>query len=273
MAIFKNSLQSQNIPPSLKMNLSIFETPEEMGKAAGKRAAEILRKTIQTNGFANIILATGASQFEVLKQVLAEKDIAWDKVTMFHLDEYLGLPISHPASFRKYLLDRFINVVSPNFQEVVLINGEEDGEKECKRLNEIIKKHPIDLAFVGFGENGHLAFNDPPADFDTEEPYIVVDLDEACRKQQFGEGWFPTLDAVPKQAISMSIKQIVKTKHIICSVPDTRKSEAVKNCLNGEISTLHPASILQTHNSCEYFLDQNAASLLPKEVSKKGEKL
>lgn len=254
------------------MKLSIFETPEAMGQAAGKKAAEILRKTIQTNGFANVILATGASQFEVLKQVLAEKEIAWDKVTMFHLDEYLGLPLSHPASFRKYLLERFINVVSPSFKEVILINGEEDGAKECQRLNEIIKKHPIDLAFVGFGENGHLAFNDPPADFETDEPYIVVELDEACRKQQFGEGWFPTLESVPKQAISMSIKQIMKTKHLICSVPDTRKAEAAKNCLNGEITNLHPASILQKHPNCEYFLDQNAASLLPKETLSKAEK-
>jgi glucosamine-6-phosphate deaminase len=150
-----------------------------------------------------------------------------------------------------------------------LINGEKDGKEECKRLGEIIEKHPIDLAFVGFGENGHLAFNDPPADFDTEEPYLVVDLDQACRQQQFGEGWFESLDSVPKQAISMSIKQIMKTKHIICSVPDTRKAEAVKNCLNGEISNLHPASILQKHPNCEYFLDQNAASLLPQNILEK----
>ena len=252
------------------MKIRIFKTKDEMGIAAGKKAAEILRNTIQNQGSANIILATGASQFEVLKQVLSEKDIAWDRVTMFHLDEYLGLPISHQASFRKYLLDRFINIISPSFKEIVLINGEEDGEKECQRLSEIIKKHPIDLAFVGFGENGHLAFNDPPADFETEKPYIVVNLDEACRQQQFGEGWFESLESVPKQAISMSIKQIMKTKHIICSVPDTRKAEAVKNCLNGEVTNLHPASILQTHPSCTYFLDLNAASLLPKSVLEKA---
>lgn len=248
------------------MTLSIFKNAEEMGKAAGKKAAQILRKTIQEKGSANIILATGASQFEVLKQVLSENDIAWDKVTMFHLDEYLGLSISHPASFRKYLLDRFINVVQPRFKDVVLINGENEGKEECKRLGEIIEKHPIDVAFVGFGENGHLAFNDPPADFETEDPYLVVDLDLACRQQQYGEGWFESLESVPKQAISMSIRQIMKTKHIICSVPDTRKSEAAKNCLNGEISNLHPASILQKHPNCEYFLDLNAASLLPKSV-------
>lgn len=254
------------------MKLSIFNTPEEMGVSAGKRAAEILRNTIAERGEANIILATGASQFDVLKQVLSEKDIAWDKVTMFHLDEYIGLPLSHPASFRKYLLDRFINVIKPSFKKVVLINGEEDGEEECQRLGELIKEYPIDLAFVGFGENGHLAFNDPPADFDTEEPYIVVNLDDVCRKQQFGEGWFESFDAVPKQAISMSIKQIMKTKHLICSVPDTRKAEAAKNCLNGEVSNLHPASILQTHPSCEYFLDKNAASILPESIIAKSKK-
>jgi glucosamine-6-phosphate deaminase len=250
------------------MTLSILKNAEEMGKAAGKKAAQILRTVIQEKGTANVILATGASQFEVLKQVLSEKDIAWDKVTMFHLDEYLGISISHPASFRKYLLDRFITVVSPNLKEAFLINGENDGEQECKRLGEIIKKHPIDLAFVGFGENGHLAFNDPPANFETEEPYLVVDLDQACRQQQFGEGWFESLESVPKQAISMSINQIMKTKYIICSVPDTRKAEAVKNCLNGEISNLHPASILQKHPNCAYFLDQNAATLLPESILK-----
>lgn len=250
------------------MTLSILKNAEEMGKAAGKKAAQILRTVIQEKGTANVILATGASQFEVLKQVLSEKDIAWDKVTMFHLDEYLGISISHPASFRKYLLDRFITVISPNLKEAFLINGENDGKKECERLGEIIKKHPIDLAFVGFGENGHLAFNDPPANFETEEPYLVVDLDQACRQQQFGEGWFESLESVPKQAISMSINQIMKTKHIICSVPDTRKAVAVKNCLNGEISNLNPASILQKHPNCAYFLDQNAATLLPESILK-----
>ena len=250
------------------MTLSILKNAEEMGKAAGKKAAQILRTVIQEKGTANVILATGASQFEVLKQVLSEKDIAWDKVTMFHLDEYLGISISHPASFRKYLLDRFITVVSPNLKEAFLINGENDGKKECERLGEIIKKHPIDLAFVGFGENGHLAFNDPPANFETKEPYLVVDLDQACRQQQFGEGWFESLESVPKQAISMSINQIMKTKHIICSVPDTRKAEAVKNCLNGEISNLNPASILQKHPNCAYFLDQNAATLLSESILK-----
>lgn len=252
------------------MTLSIFKNAEEMGKAAGKKAAQILRKIIQEKGSANIILATGASQFEVLKQILSEKDISWDNVTMFHLDEYLGLPISHPASFRKYLLDRFITIVNPNLKEVFLINGENDGKEECERIGEIIKKHPIDLALVGFGENGHLAFNDPPANFETEEPYLVVDLDNACRQQQYGEGWFESLESVPKQAISMSIKQIIKTKYIICSVPDTRKAEAAKNCLNGEISNLYPASILQKHLNCEYFLDQNAANLLPESVLRKA---
>ena len=144
-----------------------------------------------------------------------------------------------------------------------LINGEADADKECERLGDLIRKHPIDVALVGIGENGHLAFNDPPADFETEEPYIVVELDEACRKQQLGEGWFNTLEDVPQQAISMSIKQIMKSKYIICSVPDSRKAIAVKNTLTQPVSNLYPASILQLHPDCIFFLDKDSASMLP----------
>ncbi|SEG12208.1 glucosamine-6-phosphate deaminase [Algoriphagus boritolerans] len=245
------------------MNLSIYQNPAELGQKAGKTGAELIRKAIQTQGFANIILATGTSQFETLKQLLTEKDIDWSKVTVFHLDEYIGLPITHPASFRKYLLERFFNPI-PQLKAYHLIDGEYDPEKECERLSTLIQKHPIDVAFVGIGENGHLAFNDPPADFETEKPYLVVNLDHACRMQQLGEGWFPNLEAVPTQAISMSIRQIMKSKSIICSVPDLRKAQAVKDCLQGEITNLHPASILQEHQDCQIFLDRPASSLLNK---------
>ncbi|MFN3759307.1 MAG: glucosamine-6-phosphate deaminase [Algoriphagus aquaeductus] len=245
------------------MTISISPNPVELGQKAGKTGAELIRKAIETQGFANIILATGTSQFQTLKQLLAEKDIDWSKVTVFHLDEYIGLPITHPASFRKYLVERFFNHV-PQLKSYHLIDGENDPEKECERLSTLIQKHPIDVAFVGIGENGHLAFNDPPADFETEKPYLVVNLDHACRMQQLGEGWFPNLDAVPTQAISMSIRQIMKSKSIICSVPDLRKAQAVKDCLKGEISNLHPASILQEHQDCKIFLDQPASSLLNK---------
>lgn len=240
------------------MEIIIKNTPEELGKEAGKVAANMIRETISEKGQANIILATGASQFETLKELTADKNIDWSKVVMFHLDEYINLPETSPASFRKYLRERFIEKV-PALKASYLINGEAKPDQECRRLGEIIKSYPIDIALVGIGENGHLAFNDPPADFDTEEPYIVVDLDEKCRYQQYGEGWFKSLDEVPKQAISMSVKQIMKSKNIICSVPDSRKAQAVKDCLAGQVSNQHPASILQKHSSCICYLDKASA--------------
>jgi glucosamine-6-phosphate deaminase len=232
-----------------------------LGEEAGALAAKIIRKALKERGAANIILATGTSQFEILKQLVANKEINWSAVTMFHLDEYIGLPVSSRASFRKYLMERFIQKVPP-LRNIFLIDGETDPDIECSRLNELIAKNPIDLALVGIGENGHLAFNDPPADFETGKPYIIVELDLACRKQQLGEGWFKSIEEVPKKAISMSIRQIMKSKTIICSVPDLRKAQAVKNCLEGPVTNLCPASILQEHSDCEIWLDQDSASLL-----------
>ena len=245
------------------MNIKISDNPVELGKVSAAAAVEGIINAIKEKGQANVILATGASQFETLKNLVENTTIDWSKVVMFHLDEYIGLPETAPASFRKYLNERFLNLVSP-LKASYLVNGETDPEGECKRLNQIITDHPIDVAFVGIGENGHLAFNDPPADFDTLSPYIVVDLDEKCRLQQFNEGWFPSLAEVPKKAISMSIKQICKSKMIICSVPDSRKAEAVKNTLENKVSNNDPASILQTHAHCLFFLDKYSASLLSK---------
>ena len=242
------------------MKVIIKENPAELGKSAGQAAAELIRNAIQKNGQANIILATGTSQFETLNQLIKE-NIDWSKVAMFHLDEYIGLPETSPASFRKYLKERFLEKVPP-LKEVYLVNGETDPSNECKRLSEIIEKHPIDVALVGIGENGHLGFNDPPADFETDQPFIVATLDEKCRKQQMGEGWFKTIEDVPSQAITMSIKQILKSKHIICSVPDSRKSIAVRDCVEKPVSNLFPASILQLHKDCICFLDKPSASLL-----------
>jgi len=241
------------------MKIEIYNTPHELGVAAAKHAASLLQQTIKTNGTANIILATGTSQFETLKHLVNE-DVDWSKVTMFHLDEYIGLPITHPASFRKYLQERFISKV--NLKNVYLINSEANPQQACEKLGELILHHPIDVALVGIGENGHLAFNDPPADFETEEPYIIVELDDACRQQQMNEGWFNSIDDVPQKAISMSIKQIMKSKNIICSVPDKRKAAAVKNCLENSVSNLCPASILQAHRNCIIYLDKDSASLL-----------
>ena len=241
------------------MEIIISESKQELGKRAAEKGAELIRKAIQKNGKANIIVATGASQFEMLGELVKE-DIDWSVVTGFHLDEYIGIDVSHPASFRKYLKERFVDLVP--IKEFNYVNGSIDAEAECNRLGEIISRHPIDVAFVGIGENGHLAFNDPPADFETEEPYLVVNLDEACRRQQLGEGWFPTFDDVPKQAISMSIKQIMKSEHIICSVPDKRKAEAVKNTVKSKVSPMVPASVMQLHKSTWLYIDKNSSSKL-----------
>jgi glucosamine-6-phosphate deaminase len=247
------------------MEIIVSQSPEELGKKAGKTAAALIKKTIAGKGYANIILATGASQFETLNQLLAEKDIDWDKVTMFHLDEYIGLPESSPASFRKYLKERFLKKAPP-LKASYLINGESDPENECNRISRIIEKHPIDVALVGIGENGHLAFNDPPADFDTMQPYIIVNLDEQCRNQQYAEGWFNSVNDVPQQAISMSVTQICKSEHIVCSVPDSRKARAVRDCMEGPVNNMFPASILQFHRNCTFFLDKSSAALLSAKI-------
>ncbi len=242
------------------MQIVISETKQELGRRAARDGAELIRSALHNKGEANIILATGASQFEMLAELVAAPGIDWSKVTGFHLDEYVGLPVSHPASFRRYLKERFVSQVP--LREFQYINGESDCDAECRRLNDIIARHSIDVAFIGIGENGHLAFNDPPADFETEEPYIIVNLDEACRRQQMGEGWFPTIDDVPPQAISMSVRHILKSQAIICSVPDQRKAEAVKNAIEGPVTPNVPASILQQHANATIYLDRESASLL-----------
>lgn len=248
------------------MEINISSNFEELGKAAGTDSAELIRKAIAENGGANIILATGTSQFQTLNQLIIEPGIDWSKVVMFHLDEYIDLPITHAASFRKYLKERFLSKV-PALKAAYLIDGEVDPKDECERLGHLIGQYPIDIALVGIGENGHLAFNDPPADFKTEQPYLVVELDEPCRKQQLGEGWFKSIDEVPGKAVSMSVQQIMKSKHIICSVPDKRKAIAVKNTLEQSVSNLYPASILKRHPRCTLYLDKDsAAELSPKTV-------
>lgn len=243
------------------MEIQILETKEEMGKSAARKAEEVLSTAITTKGKASFIVATGASQFEFLEALTKASSIDWSKITMFHLDEYVGISQSHPASFRRYLKERFIDKVHPGV--VHLIAGDSpDTKRECERLNAMLVNQTIDVAFVGIGENGHLAFNDPPADFITEKPYIVVQLDHACRRQQMGEGWFATLEEVPCKAISMSIRQIMKSEAIICTVPEQRKANAVKDCLEGEISPECPASILREHPRAFLFLDKAAASVL-----------
>ena len=243
------------------MEIKIFETKEELGEAAAKEAARILKTAIESRGEAVFVAATGKSQFEFLESLTSMGSIDWSRTTMFHLDEYLGISENHPASFRKYLKERLINKVHPG--AVYLINGDaKDPELECDRISRIIAQKEIDVAFVGIGENGHLAFNDPPADFNTDKPYIIVELNEECRKQQVGEGWFKNIDEVPTRAISMSINQIMKSKNIICTVPGSRKANAVKESLEGDISPYHPASILRKHKSVFMFLDKDSAKLI-----------
>jgi glucosamine-6-phosphate deaminase len=242
------------------MNVVICDNVKDMGRRAAADAAARLRRTIAERGGANLLVATGASQFEVLAALIAAEGVDWAKITGFHLDEYLGLPASHPASFRGYLKERLVDRVP--LGAFNYIDGEAEPAAECRRAGELIRRHPIDVALVGIGENGHLAFNDPPADFETEEPYIVVKLDDACRRQQFGEGWFPTFDAVPDRAISMSIRQIMKSRAILCSVPDRRKAKAVRAALEGPVIPDVPASILQQHPDATIYLDPPAAELL-----------
>jgi len=242
------------------MQVVICENASLLGGRASADGAQLIRNAIADRNHANIIVATGASQFETLAGLVAAPAIDWSKVAGFHLDEYIGLPESHPASFRKYLKERFVEKVPIGAFHYV--SGDGDPDAECGRLGAIIREQPIDVAFIGIGENGHLAFNDPPADFDTEQPYIVVDLDEACRNQQFGEGWFDSLDDVPKRAISMSVKQIIKSAAIVCSVPDERKAEAVRDAIEGGVTPDVPASILQRHLAATVYLDKPSASKL-----------
>ena len=243
------------------MNTSIFETKAEMGAAAATAGSERLQSALDENGNAAFIIATGASQFEMLDS-LRNEPLDWSLMTGFHLDEYISLPIAHDASFRKYLWQRFVSKLPLPLRSFHFLDAEVDPDETCDRVGRLIEETPIDVAFVGIGENGHLAFNDPPADFETESPYLIVDLDDACRQQQLGEGWFPDFESVPRKAISMSVRQIMKSRTIICTVPDRRKAEAVKNALQGPVNPDVPASILQKHPDCHLFLDTESASLL-----------
>lgn len=241
------------------LKVAIYEQPTAMGKAAADFVQKKLTEAIAKKGSANLILATGASQFKFL-EALEEKDIDWQKITVFHLDEYKGISDTHPASFRKYLKERILNEAKP--KKIYFLNGDaDDVEKEIERYADELKIHPIDIACIGIGENGHIAFNDPPvADFNDPKLVKLVSLDEACRNQQLGEGWFPTLEDVPKQALTLTITAILSCKAISCVVPDERKADAVYNTLYGEISTACPATILRKHNETQLFLDKGSAS-------------
>jgi glucosamine-6-phosphate deaminase len=242
------------------MVIKIFDTRRAMAGAAAEHAAEAIAAAIATTGNARIVAATGTSQLEFLEELTARPGVDWSRVTLFHLDEYVGLPIDHPASFRKYLLERLIR--KTGLRDYLLLDGERDPPQVCREAGEALRAMPVDVAFVGIGENGHLAFNDPPADLVTRDPYIVVQLDEACRRQQVGEGWFASSEEVPASAISMSIRQILEAREIICVVPDARKAQPVRAALEGPITPAVPASALREHPNVTMYLDAAAASLL-----------
>ena len=244
------------------MHISVHPDAAAMGRAAGRDAADALRVACDRVGSATLVVATGASQFEVLSSLVAAEGIPWRHVTVFHLDEYVGLPPDHPAGFARYVRERFIERLAAPPAEFHAIGMDSDPFEECRRLESLVPQGDFDVALVGIGENAHLAFNDPPADFDAMAAYLVVPLDERCRLQQVGEGWFPSLDAVPTRAISMSIRRILASRTIVCSVPDRRKAAAVRDTVEGPVTPLTPASILSTHSDCRLHLDREAASLL-----------
>jgi glucosamine-6-phosphate deaminase len=242
------------------MQIKTYVDRLTMSRAAARHAARALRDALGERGVARLIAATGASQLDFLEALTNAPGIDWTRVEMFHLDEYVGLPIDHPASFRRYLIERLIS--KTGITRYHLLDGERDPEDVADEVGRALAAAAVDVAFVGIGENGHLAFNDPPADFDTERPYLVVTLDQACRRQQVGEGWFASIAEVPTRAISMSVKQILKAREIVCLVPDARKASAVKACLEGGLSPLAPASILRTHPATVIYLDRDSAALL-----------
>lgn len=246
-------------------NIRVLADKYSLGQAASDHAARSLRRTIGDEGSARIVAATGASQFEFLDALTGASAIDWSRVEVFHLDEYVGLPANHPASFRKYLFERLIH--KAGITQYHLLDGDGDPQAAATNVGRELQSKPVDILFAGIGENGHLAFNDPPADFQAEDPYLIVDLDEACRQQQVNEGWFAGMADVPKKAISMSVRQILRAKEIIVTVPDARKAQAVKACLEGEISPSMPASILRNHANVTIYLDKDSAALLRSGIS------
>ena len=244
------------------MKIKIIADKKDLGRFMAERGAETIRKAIARDGRATVIVATGASQFELLDALVAAPGIDWSKVTAFHLDEYVALPATHGASFRRYLHERFVSKL-PALKEFVEVEGDAaDLKGEISRLNARMRGLKVAVCFAGIGENGHLAFNDPPADFETRDAYLTVDLDEACRRQQLGEGWFPTLEDVPTRAVSMSVRQIMASEQLLITVPDLRKAAAVRNAIEGPLTNMCPASILRLHPDCLIGLDPQSSSTL-----------
>lgn len=245
------------------MEIRICKDSKALGKSAATHVAQVLRDCIKEQGYARIVLSTGASQFDTLSALVMEPGIAWDKVEMFHLDEYVDLPITHGASFRKYLQERFVDQIAANWPKTPLgsVHFVDGTAESIENLTAELRRLPIDIGLIGIGENGHIAFNDPPADFETKEAYIIVNLDDRCKQQQMGEGWFATIDDVPKQAVSMTPYQIMQCKRIVSCVPHSVKVEAVKNTIQAaETTNLVPATLLKEHEDFILYLDENSAA-------------
>lgn len=246
------------------MHLYVLPDRKSLAIAAAEQGAATIRRTIAEHGTARIVAASAASQIEFLEALIFAPDLDWSRVELFHLDEYIGLPPTHPASFCRFLQERL--VARTGIPVSHFLSGDHDAAEVIRHANKAIREAPIHIAFVGIGENGHLAFNDPPADFATDEPFIVVELDEACRRQQVGEGWFASLDEVPKHAVSMSIRQVLKAEEILAIVPGPRKARAIQACMEGPVSPVAPASILRTHSNAAIYLDQDSASMLSQDA-------
>ena len=238
------------------MEIRICKDRYDLGASAAKQVASDIKACIEKKGHARIVLSTGASQFDTIEALTKEPGIKWECVEMFHLDEYVDLPITHVASFRKYLQERFVDKVG-TLKAVHFV----DGTKECiSKLTEEIRKSPIDIGLIGIGENAHIAFNDPPANFETKEAYHIVELDEKCRKQQLGEGWFPTFDDVPKKAVSMTVYQIMQCERIVSCVPYPVKAWAIEKTVHTEeLTNMIPSTMLKTHKDLIIYADLDSA--------------
>ncbi|TBL77349.1 glucosamine-6-phosphate deaminase [Paenibacillus thalictri] len=239
------------------MKVHVLEDAQKLGEQAAEHAANIINELLAKQDKVRLVLSTGASQFETLSE-LVKKNIEWSRIEMFHLDEYIGLPESHPASFRKYLKERFVQLIP--LGKVHFVNGEGNITEHLEELTREITKEPVDLALIGIGENGHIAFNDPPADFETKQSYMVVDLDDICKKQQVGEGWFPTVEDVPKQAITMTVHQIMKSRTILSCVPNKVKAKAIREFFENDIDHRFPSTIMKSHPNLTLYLDKQSAS-------------
>ncbi len=253
------------------MKVVIAQDRGELGRYVAQQAAEVLRGVLSEKDECNLVVATGSSQFETLDNLVRETDIDWSRVNGFHLDEYLGIERKHSASFCGYLASRFVDKVS--LKSFFFMDGMRPPAELQAAANAAVADKSIDLLLCGIGENGHLAFNDPPADFKATDPYLIVELDEPCRRQQVGEGWFDSFEQVPNHAISMSVQQILQAKQVLCCVPDNRKAAAVRATLESEVSPLVPASILQQHGNTTLALDSASASLLSESTMASAEQL